>query len=110
MFAAAGGTLAIAGLRHLGASLTPYPKPGAEAELRVHGAYRLVRHPIYGGLLLVCVGWSLLTSPSALVTSIVLGLVVWGKSMREEAWLLDRYPGYEGYRRQVRRRFLPYVW
>lgn len=102
--------LSVTGMSHLGPALTPYPKPGEGAELREHGSYRLVRHPIYGGLLVGGVGWSLVTSPLALVPVALLALVFWGKSIREETWLDERYPGYGAYRERVRHRFVPYVW
>lgn len=105
-----GIVLAAAGMRHLGSSITPFPRPGDEAELREHGSYRLVRHPIYGGLLLATLGWALATSPVALVPAVVLGLVFLGKSSREEAWLAERYDGYVDYRARVPKRFVPFVW
>lgn len=40
----------------LGDALTPTPVPRAEAGLRTTGVYRLVRHPIYSGVLLVAAG------------------------------------------------------
>jgi protein-S-isoprenylcysteine O-methyltransferase Ste14 len=109
-FAVAGGALSIAGIRHLGASITPYPMPSERAEMREHGAYRVVRHPIYGGLLLVAVGWAALTSPLAVAGAVALGLVFRGKSAREERWLVERYPSYEEYRARVRHRLIPLVW
>ena len=50
-----------------GENLTPFPEPLPGARLVESGAYRLVRHPIYGGLILGALGWGLLTaSPLAL--------------------------------------------
>jgi protein-S-isoprenylcysteine O-methyltransferase Ste14 len=43
---AAGGALAVRGLRDLRDALTPLPYPRADAELVETGVYRLVRHPI----------------------------------------------------------------
>ncbi len=106
----AGASLAFAGSRALGPSLTPLPRPREGARFRDGGAYRLVRHPIYGGVMLFALGVSLMTSPLASVPTALLGLVFEGKRVREEAWLLERYPEYEGYRSRVRRRFVPYVW
>jgi protein-S-isoprenylcysteine O-methyltransferase Ste14 len=105
-----GPGLAIAGMRHLGPALTPYPKPGDGAELREHGSYRLVRHPIYGGLLVGGTGWALVTSPLTLLPVAALAAVFWGKATREEAWLDERYEGYAAYRARVRHRFVPFVW
>jgi protein-S-isoprenylcysteine O-methyltransferase Ste14 len=108
--AVAGAALATAGIRHLGSSITPFPMPGEGAELREHGSYRLVRHPIYGGVLLASLGWALATSPLALVPAVILGLVFRGKSAREEMWLSERHEGYAAYRARVTKRFVPFVW
>lgn len=62
----AGWVLVVSGVVGLGRSLTPFPKPSERSTLRVGGVYRVVRHPIYGGLILVALGWSLLSSPLAL--------------------------------------------
>ena len=105
-----GGALGAAGIRHLGSSLTPFPKPADSASMRDGGAYALVRHPIYGGLLLVTLGWSASTSPAALVPAVVLALVFEGKRRREEAWLAERHPIYRDYARRVRHRFVPFLW
>lgn len=110
LLVALGLGLSVAGMRHLGNALTPYPKPGEDAELHEHGSYRLVRHPIYGGLLIASVGWSFVTSPLVCVPAGALALVFWGKSIREESWLDERYPGYHAYRTRVRHRFVPFAW
>ena len=52
----AGCVLVVSGMVGLGRSLTPFPKPSDRSTLRVDGIYRLVRHPIYGGLILVALG------------------------------------------------------
>jgi len=107
---ALGAMLALWGSRGLGAALTPLPRPRDDASFRDAGAYRLVRHPIYGGVLLLAVGAALLSSPLALVPAACLGLLFEGKRQREEGWLTERYPEYACYRRRVHRRFVPYVW
>jgi protein-S-isoprenylcysteine O-methyltransferase Ste14 len=107
---AAALSLAVGGIRRLGDQLTPFPKPVGEGELQQHGVYRYVRHPIYGGVLLLCLAWALATSSVALAPAALLALLFEGKRHREEAWLVERYPGYEDYRRRVRRRFIPLVW
>lgn len=108
--AGAGGALALAGIRRLGAALSPFPRPVEGSALREDGVYRRVRHPIYGGLLLIALGWSLLGSPAALVPTAVLAVVLEGKRRREEAWLAAHDPAYPGYRKRAPRRFVPYVW
>ena len=103
----AGCVLAVAGGLALGPSLTPLPRPKEDASLSDRGVYGLVRHPIYGGVLLAAIGWSLATAPLALVPT-ALGVVFLElKSEREEAWLAERYPNYRDYRRRVRWKFVP---
>lgn len=85
--------LLVAGVASLGPSLTPYPKPTEGSTLRERRAYRLVRHPIYGGFVLLGIGWSLLMSPLALVPTALLFATFELKSRFEETLLAERYPG-----------------
>jgi protein-S-isoprenylcysteine O-methyltransferase Ste14 len=106
----AGGLLATRGVVDLGGNLTPFPRPLADAGLVDTGAYRLVRHPIYGGLILGAVGWGLATaSPAALAGSAVLAAFFDLKSRREEAWLAAQFEGYAAYRARTRR-LLPWLY
>ena len=57
---AAGALLLGRALLDLGRNLTPTPRPRSDAELVDGGVYRLVRHPMYGGLLLTALGLSLI--------------------------------------------------
>jgi protein-S-isoprenylcysteine O-methyltransferase Ste14 len=103
----AGLLLFVLGVVSLGPSLTPFPQPGADATLREHGVYRRARHPIYGGVLLMALGWSLARSPVALVATVLLWVLLELKSRHEETMLLERYPAYAAYRARVRRRLIP---
>jgi protein-S-isoprenylcysteine O-methyltransferase Ste14 len=105
----AGGVLFAAGVVAIGDALTPLPRPLVSSTLRTGGAYRLVRHPIYGGVLLMAFAGSLLSSPIALVATGLLAVVFELKSRHEESMLVMRYPEYEAYRRRVRWRFVPGV-
>ena len=44
------GVLLFKGSMDLGNSLTPFPKPRADNVLKTEGAYQVVRHPMYAGL------------------------------------------------------------
>jgi len=101
-----GGVMAYLGSRALGRSFTPDPRPLERAQLVETGIYASVRHPIYGGVTLGALGWGLLNgSPLAIALSGVLLLVFYLKSIREEAWLVERYPAYADYRRRTGRFF-----
>jgi protein-S-isoprenylcysteine O-methyltransferase Ste14 len=102
----AGGILATRGLVDLRENLTALPHPRDGASLVETGAYRLVRHPIYGGLILGAAGWAFLTaSPAALLGAATLLGFFDLKSRREEAWLAARFTGYDAYRQRTRRFF-----
>ena len=92
----------IAGLRSAGA-MAALPRPRAEAALVQTGAYRLVRHPIYGGLILGALGLAVITPwAGTIIAAALLAVVLDLKRRREEAWLLDRYPGYAAYRARTK--------
>ena len=93
----------------LGPSFTPLPRPRDSSTLRTTGIYAHVRHPVYGALLIAGLGLSLHRSPLVFVPTAVLAVVFWLKSIREEAWLTERYPEYPDYRRATPRRFIPWV-
>ncbi|HXR27757.1 MAG TPA: isoprenylcysteine carboxylmethyltransferase family protein [Candidatus Baltobacteraceae bacterium] len=105
-----GGLVALRGIWDLRASLSPFPRPVAGAPLVDTGAYRLIRHPIYSGLVLAAVGWGLLAgSPLTLLAAGALFLLFAGKSRREEAWLLAAHPAYAAYQRRTKR-LVPWVY
>jgi len=107
---AVGALLFVRGVVDLREGLTPFPHPRDGAALVDTGAYRLVRHPIYGGIVIGSAGFGLVTaSPLALVGAAVLLGFFRLKSAREEAWLGDRYAGYAAYRARTRR-MLPWVY
>jgi 2-amino-4-hydroxy-6-hydroxymethyldihydropteridine diphosphokinase len=109
--ALAGAVLGVSAAGRLGGSLTALPQPRQDGTLVEHGVYALVRHPIYGAvvLLLVGVGAAFGSFPAGLFGVAMAGFFA-AKSRREERNLLLAYPGYEAYRARVRRRFIPWVW
>lgn len=106
----AGGWLLVAGGAGLGRQLTPFPRPLPDGELREDGVYALVRHPIYGGVLLSLLAWALVSSPLALAPWTLGAFFFDAKRRREEAWLLAQYPHYALYTERVRRAFVPFLW
>jgi len=74
------------------------------------GVYALVRHPIYSGLTLFALGYSLIwTSMAALVATAALFLLLDMKARREERWLQEKFDSYGRYRARVRR-LIPFVY
>jgi protein-S-isoprenylcysteine O-methyltransferase Ste14 len=92
----------VAALRQARA-LTALPYPLAAGVLVETGAYRLARHPIYGGLILTAAGWAAVTAsvPAAVATA-VLAITLDLKRRREEAWLREHYPAYRSYQARTR--------
>jgi protein-S-isoprenylcysteine O-methyltransferase Ste14 len=94
----------------LGRQITPFPKPVEEGSVKRSGAYGLVRHPMYGGVLLLALAWSLASSPLALAPWTAAAVFLDAKRRREEAWLVEAHPDYEEYQASVRNSFVPFVW
>ncbi len=107
---AAGGLLALRAVLDLGRNLTAVPRPKDGARLVEWGAYALVRHPIYGGLVVGAIGWGFVTaSPPAIAAGLLLGAFFDLKSRREEAWLAERFDTYAAYRSRTRKLF-PWIY
>lgn len=107
VFPAGYGLYAIgAAARALGPSLTPGIEPLSGAPLAMTGPYALVRHPIYRAAVILLGAWSLAWSnwTLALILTAVARVYLEAKAGAEERWLVERYPAYEAYRRQVPRR------
>ena len=106
------GGLSIVGLSalFLGTNLSIFPKPKDDGTLTQTGLYGLVRHPMYGGVLLCALGWSLVRAslPSLLLT-LILGIFFDQKAKREEIWLMEKYPEYAQYRGRVHK-LIPWIY
>lgn len=95
----------------LGSALTPFPAPRVGQELVTTGAFALSRHPMYGGGILIALGWTVIfASPVSLFWTVVLAVFLNVKAEREEAWLCEQLPGYEDYREQTPRKLLPFIY
>jgi protein-S-isoprenylcysteine O-methyltransferase Ste14 len=114
----AGGALLALGLLllaaaagRLGASLTPLPAPRPGRTLTRTGPYALVRHPMYGGAILIAFGWTIVFATIiGLAFSLALTLFLDLKARREELWLADEFGDYETYRQRTPHKFLPFVY
>jgi len=105
-----GAALSIGGVLELGKNLTPLPYPKDDSELVEQGPYAIVRHPIYGGLILGAFGWGFFLHAWLTLTFAALLFILFDiKSRREERWLIERYPEYAEYCNRVKK-LLPWVY
>jgi protein-S-isoprenylcysteine O-methyltransferase Ste14 len=109
-FIVAGAALCARGIIDIRAHITPFPRPGAGAQLMEHGAFGLVRHPIYGGGVIAAFGWALArASPAAIAAAFGAAIFFDLKSRREEDWLRDRFENYDAYRSRTRK-LIPWLY
>ena len=75
------------------------------------GLYRTIRHPMYAGVILVMIGFSLwLGSAAALIGVVVQTAIAAIRIIHEERMLRTTLDGYAAYTTRVRWRLLPGVW
>ena len=75
------------------------------------GPYALVRHPMYGGVLVMMIGVPLaLGSWGGLAILVVLLPGLAWRILDEEKLLRKDLPGYPEYAQKVRYRLVPYLW
>jgi protein-S-isoprenylcysteine O-methyltransferase Ste14 len=102
-----GVVVAAAGAREHGADLTPMPLPPEGGRLHTGGAYAVVRHPVYTGVMAAAAARGLTAGgrvrPAAAAALCALLIV---KAGWEERAMRARFPEYEAYARRTPR-FLP---
>ncbi len=109
LLVATGLAFAAKGMRDLGPSLTPFPRPRRSAKLVQHGTYASVRHPIYGGIIIASLGWALWrTSGLHLLLTVALAAYLHAKSRHEETLLIERFHEYAAYRKRTKR-LIPWI-
>lgn len=96
-----GGFFTLVAALHLNVNLSPFPSPLPDSKLIVHGIYKKVRHPIYTGILMGFLGFSIIAdSGYKLLITFLLFLLFYFKSKYEEKRLLLLFPEYEDYRKR----------
>jgi protein-S-isoprenylcysteine O-methyltransferase Ste14 len=110
LFLISGLVLLLASLFNLGKNLTPFPRPLPDSQLITTGVYSLVRHPMYLSVILVCLGFSLLTTNFIrLALTGILFVFFDAKSRYEETWLKQKFPNYLNYQNRVKK-LLPWIY
>lgn len=106
----AGQGMAVAAALQMRQYISAHPAPAPGASLLQGGIYRLVRHPMYGGVMLMAAAIAVFdVNPAAFLLTAVLAVVFYGKSRYEESLLAATFLGYEDYRERVTRRFIPWI-
>lgn len=75
------------------------------------GAYSIVRHPMYTGVMLAVLSWPLMFgSLWAIIPAALAALAFLFRALNEERVLRERLPGYDDYMRRTRYRLVPGLW
>ncbi len=99
-----GLVIALIAAIQLGKNLTPLPCPKADSQFVGRGLYKLVRHPIYFGVILIGFGWWLINLGGlTLIYFVALIFFFDIKSRKEEVWLVKAFPEYAEYQLRVRK-------
>jgi len=94
----------------LGRFLSPFPRPVPGGPLHQSGSFRIVRHPIYAGLVFAAWGWAWVAADvNRLLVSVVLFAFFNAKATVEERWLAAHHPGYAAYCVNVSK-LIPWLW
>ncbi len=94
---------------NLGRSLTPTPVPIGDGQLSTGGMYRLARHPIYTGVLLIVMGITIRSGSWVTLALAVATFIFFNsKAAWEEQQLTEAYPDYRTYMARTGR-FLPHI-
>ena len=87
-----GLAIVIVSLVSLGAALTPTPVPQESAALRTKGIYSLVRHPVYSGILIAALGFTLAVgSIWQVVAWVALAVFFYAKAFWEDRLLAEKH-------------------
>ena len=75
------------------------------------GLYRLIRHPMYMGVLVMMIGVPLALGSlwGLVILALVIPVLIW-RILDEEKMLRKDLPGYSDYTHKVRYRLVPYLW
>lgn len=75
------------------------------------GPYRIVRHPAYSGLILNCIGLSLIFPyVSIWICMAITVVIIVIRTVLEDSMLKDGLDGYFEYTKQTKYRLIPFIW
>ena len=95
----------------LKSNLKPSPRPRVGGSLITTGLYSIVRHPAYSGIVIAALGYSLWKNDAIRCVLTVALLIFFDfKSKIEEKWLEKTYSEYRNYKKQVAKKFIPWIY
>ena len=96
--------------RHLGKNWSPRPALKEGHELVTSGPYRLVRHPIYTGILAAFIGSALVSGAPWLVAIVIVGAMFVARVKTEEGIMTKQFPDqYPEYKKKTWA-LIPFIW
>ncbi len=102
--------IALLAILQLGGNLSIFPRPVDGGSLVQNGVYALARHPIYTGVILASLGYSIVQwSWLAVALTLLLAVFFDRKAAHEEGMLSARYAGYAEYKTRVKK-LIPWVY
>ena len=109
IIATLGVILAFSARAAIGGNWGPPATRRTDTELVTSGPYALVRHPIYGGILLMMTGTAIGIIPTWWLVAAAAGIYFFYSARAEEAFMTERFPdSYPAYRARTKM-LLPFV-
>jgi protein-S-isoprenylcysteine O-methyltransferase Ste14 len=109
IIATLGVVLAFSARAAIGGNWAPPAIRRTDTELVTSGAYALVRHPIYGGILLMMMGTAIGIIPTWWLVAAAAGTYFFYSARAEERFMTERFPDtYPAYRARTKM-LLPFV-
>ena len=103
-----GAIILVLSLLQLNTNLSPFPSPKKTSSLVQTGLYKFMRHPIYGGIILIGLGFGFYSfSGWKLLITFTLIVFFYFKSRYEEKLLIHKFPEYAEYKKSTGR-FFPF--
>jgi len=92
IMATLGVVLAFSARAAIGRNWAPPATRRTDTELVTSGAYAFVRHPIYGGILLMMIGTAIGLIPTWWLVAAAAGIYFFYSARSEEAFMTERFP------------------
>ncbi len=109
MIATIGLLIVIIAILQLNKNLSPFPTPKTHSVLLQNGLYKVIRHPIYSGLILIFFGYGVSKdSGYKIIIATLLFILFHFKTQYEEKQLQNKFPEYQSYKSKTNK-FFPYL-